>query len=329
MEKQFSYRNSKADMSKERKSLGRGLGSIISSGVKKAAGKAQDKPKSIEIRLPADQQAAEISALHGLFSEIAIEKISLSPYQARKDFAPESISELAESISSEGLMQPVLVRQLKDSSYELIAGERRLRACKQLGLKKIIACVQKASDVSAAVKGLIENLQRTDLNPMEEARGIANLIANFHLTQESAAQRIGKPRSSVANSLRLLTLPSEIQGYIAKGMLSQGHAKVIVNIDDKAQQTLLARKIIEGGWNVRNVEEAVKRLKNEKLRNTQGSKPAMAAQSAVVKDLEGKISQRLNAQVSLRHSPKRGKIVIEYLGNEDLQRILELLGINS
>ncbi len=318
-------------MSKERKSLGRGLGSIISAGVKKnvvAEVKSSDeKSKSSEAKNHGETKPSSVATSHGLFSEILLEKIALSPYQARKEFDAEGINQLAESISSEGLMQPILVRQLKDSSYELIAGERRLRACKQLGLKRIIACVQTASDVSAAVKGLIENLQRTDLNPMEEARGIANLIENFHLTQESAAARLGKPRSNITNTLRLLSLPAEVQNFISKGLLTLGHAKVILGLPDKARQAILARKIIENGLSVRLAEEAVKRLKDETARTTQGTKTAVKAQSAVIKDVEKKISQKLNAQVTLKDSPKHGKIVIDYFGNEDLQRILELLGI--
>lgn len=306
-------------MSKERKSLGRGLGSIISAGIKKPAAAA---PKPSE-KAPQSHPASP----HGLFSEIAIDRISLSPYQARKEFSDAEIDNLAQSIESEGLMQPILVRKLKDG-YELIAGERRLRACKKIGLKKIVASVQEASDISAALKGLIENLQRSDLNPMEEARGVANLIANFKITQDEAGKRLGKPRTSITNALRLLSLPPEIQGYIEKGMLSQGHAKVLLGVEDAARQLILARRIIESGLNVRNTEEAVKRLKNERARQMPGSAQASAAQSAVVRDIQKKISSRLNASVELKHTPKKGRIIIEYLGNDDLQRILELLGVD-
>lgn len=308
-------------MSKERKSLGRGLTSIISAGIK--------KPATPPAKTEAKKDDKPVASPHGLFSEITIDKIAMSPYQARKDFSEEEIDMLAVSIESEGLMQPILVRQTKDGCYELIAGERRLRACKKIGLKKIVASVQQASDASAALKGLIENLQRTDLNPMEEARGIANLIANFKITQESAAKRIGKPRSSIANSLRLLSLPLEIQGYIAKGLITQGHAKVLMGVEDPARQLILARKIIESGLNVRNTEEAVKRLKNERARSTPGTPSASAAQTAVVRDLQKKISSRLNASVELKHTPKRGKIIIEYIGNDDLQRILEIIGVDA
>ena len=312
-------------MSNERKSLGRGLGSIINAGIKKPAA-APAQAKAIAAKKDEVQTAVPSSA-HGLFSEIPLDKISLSPYQARKEFDEAQIDNLAQSIASEGLMQPIIVRKLKDG-YELVAGERRLRACKKIGLKKIIASVQNASDISAALKGLIENLQRSDLNPMEEARGIANLIANFKITQDEASKRIGKPRTSITNALRLLSLPQEIQGYIEKGMLSQGHAKVLLGVDDPARQLILARRIIESGLNVRNTEEAVKRLKDERARLTPGSAQASNAQNTIVRDIQKKISTRLNAAVELKHSPKKGKIIIEYIGNDDLQRILELLGVD-
>lgn len=264
---------------------------------------------------------------HGLFSEIPIDKVAPSPYQARKEFSEEEIRNLADSISSEGLLQPILVRQIPGGTYELLAGERRLRACRLLGMKKIVACVQNASDSSAAAKGLIENIQRADLNPMEEARGIAYLIATFRLTQDAVSQRLGKPRSSIANSLRLLRLPESVQGYISSGMISPGHAKVILSVEDKTQQEILARRIIENGLNVRGAEDAVRRLKDGEARADSSTPAARVAQSAVVRDIQNKISTRLNASVEVRHGSKKGKIIIEYLGNDDLQRILEIIGV--
>lgn len=309
-------------MAKEHKSLGRGLGSIISAGIKKTG--AKDAPKETPKPL---QNFAPAPSVNHLFSEIAIDKIALSPYQARKEFKEEDIESLAASIESEGLMQPILVRRLKDGNFELIAGERRLRACKKIGIKKIIACVQDASDISSALKGLIENLQRSDLNPIDEARGIANLIANFKLTQESAAKRLGKPRPNIANALRLLSLPNEIQGYLGKGLLSSGHAKVLLGVEDDARKIILARRIIESGLNVRNTEEAVKRIKDEKARATPGTKQASTAQATVIRDIQRKIANRLNAEVEVKHTPKKGKIIIEYQGNDDLGRILEIIGV--
>jgi ParB-like nuclease domain family protein len=311
-------------MAIQRKSLGRGLSSIISAGAKKAADSGVKKVESqVPSMLPKDVKIAS----HGLFSEIAADKIIPSPYQARTEFDEEQISQLADSIASEGLLQPLLVRQLKDGNYELLAGERRLRACKKIGMKKVVACVQNASDASSAAKGLIENLQRADLNPLEEARGISNMMENFHLTQEAVSQRLGKSRSTVANSLRLLKLPDEIQGYIAKGLITLGHAKVILGIEDAVQQTIIARRIIENDLNVRNTEDALKRMKTSSERITPGTSIATAAQNAVIRDIQNKISSRLNANVEIKHNQKRGKIVISYIGNDDLQRILDIIGV--
>lgn len=312
-------------MAIQRKSLGRGLGSIISAGAKKAADSGAKKIGAQPVQSPAPLKV-QISA-HGLFSEIPIDKVAPSPYQARKEFSEEEIRNLADSISSEGLLQPILVRQIPGGTYELLAGERRLRACRLLGMKKIVACVQNASDSSAAAKGLIENIQRADLNPMEEARGIAYLIATFRLTQDAVSQRLGKPRSSIANSLRLLRLPESVQGYISSGMISPGHAKVILSVEDKTQQEILARRIIENGLNVRGAEDAVRRLKDGEARADSSTPAAKVAQSAVVRDIQNKISTRLNASVEVRHGSKKGKIIIEYLGNDDLQRILEIIGV--
>lgn len=314
-------------MANERKSLGRGLGSIISGGIKNPAQPANPQVASKQAQAKQVVQAQKPEQTpFGLFTEIAIDKVAPSPYQARREFSEEAIAQLADSISSEGLIQPIVVRKAKDGSYEIIAGERRFRACKKLGLKKIPACVQSASDASAAVKGLIENLQRTDLNPIEEAQGIGSLISNFKLTQESAAARLGKSRSSITNSLRLLTLPKEVQNFIASGLISQGHAKVLLGLDDKESRLILARQIIEKGLNVRATEDAVKRIKSERI--TSSTRKSSSAQDAVIRDLQRKISTRLNASVELKHGAKRGKIVIEYLGNDDLQRILEIIGIN-
>lgn len=311
-------------MSIQRKSLGRGLSSIISAGAKKAADSGARK---VAAQTPSALAKDVKIASHGLFSEIAVDKIIPSPYQARAEFDEEQISQLADSIASEGLLQPLLVRQLKDGTYELLAGERRLRACRNLGMKKVVACVQSASDASAAAKGLIENLQRSDLNPIEEARGILNMMENFHLTQEAASQRLGKPRSSIANSLRLLKLPEEIRGYISKGLLSLGHAKVIMGVDDPVRQTILARKIIEGDLNVRAAEDAVKRMKTAADGISATSPASVVAQNAVIRDIQNRVSSKLNAEVEIKHNQKRGKIIISYVGNDDLQRILDIFGV--
>lgn len=315
-------------MAKERKSLGRGLSSIIAGG-----GKAVVKPQvkaqaSATQKQAANAPASQFSA-QNLYSEILIDKIVPSPFQARREFLPEEVNELAESIASEGLMQPIVVRKLADGNFELIAGERRWRACKQLGLKRIMANVQTASDASSAVKGLIENLQRSDLNPMEEALGFANLMANFKLTQDMLSRRIGKSRSAVANSLRLLTLPKEVQNLVSAGRLSVGNAKVLLGLDDKAQQAALARRIVETDMNVRATEIAVAKIKSAKTSSPDAKVGSSTRQSAVLHDLENKIREKLNANVEIKHSPKKGKIIIDYMGNDDLARILDIMGIKA
>lgn len=309
------------------KSLGRGLGSIISAGLKKPQTQSAKATAAAGSKQTTKEAAPQTQAVQGsLFSEILIEKISASPYQARKEFSEEQIAQLADSIVSEGLIQPIVVRKMQEG-YELIAGERRLRACKKIGLKRITAIVQTSSDSASAVSGLIENLQRSDLNPMEEANGIASLIANFKLTQEAVSKRIGKSRTAVTNSLRLLSLPVEIQSLISQGLLSQGHAKVLMSLDDAAHQLILARKIIGSQLSVRNTEDAVKRIKNDRDRLSPTTAKGSAAQDAVVRDIQNKIAGKLNAKVELRHAPKHGKIIIDYYGNDDLQRILEVFGV--
>lgn len=264
--------------------------------------------------------------------ELPLSLISANPYQPRKDFADSPIQELAESIRSEGLLQPILVRK-KDKGYELIAGERRLRACQALGLQAIPARVVEVSNLSSALIALIENLQRQDLNPMDEAQGFQRLIQEFKLTQEAIAERVGKARASVANALRLLNLDPTVQGFLAKQLLSVGHAKLILALDNKAQQVHFARKIIEESLSVRDAEKALKRLQagqNDALAAPSPSQDPkrLAASQAQMHAIEKQITQFFNTRVRLSHGSKKGKILIEYYGNEDLSRILEKLGLS-
>ncbi|WP_309383439.1 ParB/RepB/Spo0J family partition protein [Cerasicoccus frondis] len=308
--------------------LGRGLGGIIAGGgakksaVKKTAAKV-DAPQSEPAAKPTPAPPA------GPYREIAVAAIVPNPYQPRREIDPAHVDELANSIRSEGLLQPIVVRTTKEKEkFELIAGERRWRAHQKLGLKSIAARVMDASDASSAVISLIENLQREGLNPIEEALGYASLMKDFDLTQEAVSERIGRPRASIANTLRLLALDREIQGYLAKGMLSTGHAKVLLGVEDQAQRLVLARRAIESGMSVREIEKQVKRIKSESnLRKDPASQDA--ASETVVRDLEKQISSRLNTKVFLKHTPKKGKLIIEYYGNEDLQRILERTGLGG
>ena len=238
---------------------------------------------------------------------------------------------MAESIRSEGLLQPMVVRKVGEK-FQLIAGERRWRAFQLLKIKSIPARIVEASDASSAALGLIENLQREGLNPIEEAHGYASLIRDFDLTQESAAERVGKGRASVANSLRLLSLEPDLQGYVAKNVLSVGHAKVLLGVEDPAQRAMLGRRIIEEGLSVRVTEKLAVTAKavGGSAATRTVSKPGLSSKDAsTVAGIEKKLTSHLGARCAVLHTPKKGRIVIEYRGNDDLQRLLEKLGVEA
>ncbi|MGA2445856.1 MAG: ParB/RepB/Spo0J family partition protein [Opitutaceae bacterium] len=298
--------------------LGRGLGALIASGASAA-------PK-IESKAATGHPAGGAPAAPG-FQEIAVQLVEPSPYQPRKDINAEQLNELVESIRAEGLLQPIVVRRVGER-FQLIAGERRWRAFQQLKIKSIPARVLDASDASSATLTLIENLQREGLNPIEEAYGYASLIRDFDLTQELVAERVGKGRATVTNSLRLLLLEAEIQGYIAKGLLSVGHAKVLLGVEDTARRAILARRVIEEGLSVRVLEKLVQGHKTTRSGRISG-RVLPPAEAATVADIENRLTTHLGARVLLHHSKKRGRIIIEYAGNEDLQRILEKIGLKA
>ena len=307
--------------------LGRGLGGLIANSAPAASKNDSTKPSAAS---PAPS-APPPPAAQG-FQEIAVIAVEPSPYQARRDIPAEQLNELAESIRSEGLLQPIVVRKHGDK-FQLIAGERRWRAFQILKIKTIPARVVEASNASSAALGLIENLQREGLNPVEEAYGYASLIRDFDLTQEATAERVGKGRASVANALRLLSLDGELQGYLAKGLLSVGHAKVLLGVEDHAQRAILARRIIEEGLSVRGSEKLVQSHKDAPNVAPHAaptpSRPVPPMEAAAIASIEKKLTSHLGARVVVKHTPKRGKIVIEYAGNEDLQRLLEKIGVEA
>jgi ParB family chromosome partitioning protein len=295
----------------------------------KQAKKAVEQPASIEGTKPFPKHPRKDDAPRetavGLL-EIPINRIRPNPHQPRREFKEESLRELADSILAEGLLQPVVVRR-KDDIFELIAGERRWRACQQLKLKVIPARVIEATETSSAVLSLIENLQREDLNPIEEAMGYASLMKDFDLTQEQVAERVGRSRAAVANALRLLQLSREIQGYLIKGHLSVGHAKVLLGVEDGDNRLLLARQAIERGWSVRELERRVEAVRKPGDRSGK-SRSVAPSEQAAIDDLQKQLSTAFSTRVTLKHTPKKGRIVIEYYGNDDLQRIMETMGLH-
>jgi ParB family chromosome partitioning protein len=328
--------------------LGRGLGSLISGGapapkpgaVREPAasnssktmpgtkpGKIKPVPSKAAIGRAVATERLPEAGRPGL-QELPVARLVPNPHQPRREFDPESLGELRESIRSEGLLQPVVARAREDGSFELIAGERRWRACKELKMKTIPVRIIEASEVSSAILSLIENLQREDLNPIEEAMGFASLMKDFNLKQDQVAERVGRGRASIANSLRLLNLPKEIQGYLTRGHLSVGHAKVLLSLTTAEAQTEVARRAIEGGWSVRELEKHLSgRDKPTDRLIRKGVAPA--AETAAIADVEKRLASALSTPVQLRHRPRKGRIIIEYFGNEDLQRILEQIGVRE
>lgn len=321
-------------MSSSKSRLGRGLGGLIS-GAGHSAAKPQAAPAKKAAKPEANKPPAKRNASASIdtkslpnmpgYREVSLKDIVANPYQPRREMNPQHIEELAKSIVAEGLIQPIVVRQ-KKNKFELIAGERRFRAYQQLKRDSIPARIIEASDASSATLALIENLQRENLNPIDEALGYASLVRDFDLTQESAAQRVGKSRAAIANALRLLSLSSEIQGFLSRRLISTGHAKVLLGLDSEEHRKLLARRVIETGMSVREAEVQVKRLKESSGRSSKARK-APVAESTAIRDLEKRMGEHFNTRVSLQHSPKKGKITIEYHGNDDLDRILEKLGV--
>ncbi len=334
-------------MASSKSRLGRGLGALIAGGGTTSKAKEESQKttpptshgnspssggskgkqvtKKITKKSEESKPLEKPESLEG-FKEVAVADVQPNPYQPRRDFVPEHLNELAESIRSEGLLQPIVVRESGDG-YQLIAGERRWRAFQQLKLKKIPARVVSAGDFSSASMALIENLQRESLNPVEEARGYSSLIQDFDLTQESVSERVGKGRATVANALRLLQLEEEILGYLSSGLLSAGHAKVVLGIESKQEQLLLARRIIEDGLSVRATEKLLQSLKKGRGFSSKKGRVITEGERVAIEDIQKRFSSHLNAKVELKHSPKKGKILIEYQGNEDLQRILEKIGV--
>jgi ParB family transcriptional regulator, chromosome partitioning protein len=292
--------------------LGKGLGALISN----------NKPAS-----PAAEPSERVE-------RVALSEIVPSPLQPRKAFHSEQLQELVESIREHGIIQPLIVRKV-EGKWELIAGERRWRAASQLGLKEAPVIVRKASDRDVLELALIENLQREDLNPIEEAHAYHRLAEEFSLRQEDIAQRVGKSRSVVANSLRLLDLHSQVQAHLAQGRLSVGHAKVLLALQNQDEQLVAAELTIRQSATVRMTERLVAaQLARQGLgrsgkpgaRPNQGNSPIV--QNAV-SDLEDRLRSRLATHVTIHHGEKKGRIEIQYYSNDDLDRILVLLGVST
>ncbi len=242
--------------------------------------------------------------------------------QPRKLFDKSALDELAASIREQGLIQPLIVRKLEGGQYELIAGERRFRASRLAGLEKVPVVVLESSVDKNLELALIENIQRQDLNPIEEALAYKQLMEKYPYTQEDVAQRVGKDRSSVANTLRLLNLPEEIRGDIIEGNLSMGHARSLLGIEDIELQKSMAKRVVQEGLSVREIEDWVKKLKEgiqvERVIKTKVADPQLSF-------IENEMTKILGTRVKIKPDGKKGKVVIDYYSQEDLDRIFNAI----
>ncbi|MBI4658051.1 MAG: ParB/RepB/Spo0J family partition protein [Verrucomicrobia bacterium] len=304
--------------------LGRGLGALLG-GIPLAPKAPAPTPNAS----PAAVAEPTDSGLERVL-RVPLPRIHPCPLQPRKDFPEDALRELADSIREQGIVQPLIVR-MRGDDFELIAGERRWRAAQMLGLSEVPVIVRQADDRAVLELALIENLQRENLNPLEEALGYAQLVDQFQLTQEEVAGKVGKSRAVVANSLRLLKLPPQIQIYLRDGRLSVGHAKVILGLSRPEEQLLAAERVIRQGLNVRQTEDLIARLQNRSPVSGAGktaAKRAAPLQDAHVADLENRLQERLGTKVSVRYREGKGAVEIRFFSDDDLERVLQIVGVS-
>jgi len=302
--------------------LGRGLGALLGESPIAKPG----APAPVSGTVPG---AASGTDERERVQRVALDRIRPCPFQPRKDFSPEALRELADSIRERGIVQPLIVRE-RDGNLELIAGERRWRAAQLLGLADVPVILREADDRAVLELALIENLQRENLNPIEEAEGYAQLIEQFQLKQEEAAAKVGKSRAVVANALRLLKLPAAIQTSLRDGRLSVGHAKVILGLASETQQRLAFERILKEGLNVRQTEGLVARLQAREAGAVARPGPISAAsRDAHVASLESQLRERLGTKVHLRYAHGRGALEVAFFSDAELERILQILGVTA
>ena len=297
--------------------LGRGLSSLL--GARSPADKKTKSGKK-----PASTPSPATAETP---NEVPVGEILPGAMQPRNGMDDDTLNELAESIRENGIMQPLVVRP-REGGYELIAGERRWRASQMAGLATVPIVIRDVDDRTALELALVENLQRENLDPIEEAKGYAQLMDQFDLTQEEIATKVGKNRATVANTLRLIKLPAEVQAYVRDGLFSSGHAKAILGLKNAKDQIATAKRVIKKELSVRQAEELVAALGQAAPDKTKrGSASKRSATDAHILDLESKMRERLGTKVSLRYRKGKGSVDIKFFNDEDLQRILDAFGI--
>ncbi|MFP4106752.1 MAG: ParB/RepB/Spo0J family partition protein [Phycisphaerae bacterium] len=313
--------------SPQKKRLGRGLSSLIGTPEAQPAAKqslaTSDKP--------ADSAAKPPAQASGEPTHLPVHDITANPYQPRREFDDEQLRELADSIAQQGIIQPLVVTPANGHKtkkpYVLIAGERRLRAAKRAGLKEVPCVVRQADRRQMVEWALVENIQRTDLNAIERAHAYREYIDRFELTQAEAAQRLGQPRATVANYLRMLDLAEDVQSMLIEGKLSFGHAKVLAAVTDPAQQVALAHKILKTRMTVRQLEKAVDAMKRGA--DVEAGTTAVRTKPTYILDLEEQLTQTIGTKVNIKpgRAKHTGRLMIDYYSLDDFDRIASLLGL--
>ncbi len=320
-----------------RRRLGRGLGSLITAPVQvEIPAESTAKPVSRETSRPPVQvssQAAEGGLTDaGGVKVLALVNIQPNPSQPRQQFDETALASLAESIRSAGLMQPIVVRPRGADNYEIIAGERRWRAARMIGLQRIPAVVREVGDHEAAEWSLIENIQREDLNPIERAQAFRRLIDDYKMTQQQVAERVGIDRSNVANHLRLLDLDDVVQGMVLNGLLSLGQSRAMLAIADVKKRQAFAAKAVRDGWTVRIVEQKVRQLVEgaQPVDSQSGSKRSGIRGSAHLQDLEKRLGEHLGTKVEIKQGRGKGagRLMIQFYNNDQFEGVLDRLGFS-
>ena len=288
-----------------RSGLGKGLGALIGTPA-----------------APARPESESGERVH----QIGLTDVVPSALQPRKDFAHEALQELIDSIRQHGIIQPLIVRQV-GTRFELIAGERRWRAAQEIGLPQVPVIIRGASDLEVLELSLIENLQRADLNPIEEAQGYARLANEFGMRQEDIALKVGRSRAAVANAMRLLDLHPQVQIWLAQDLLSVGHAKVLLALKVPEEQLLAAETVLRRNATVRATERFVARQLGIGRSRRRQRAAGQTATPTAIQDLQNRLQEHLATHVAVHHGEKRGRIEIEYYGEDDLQRIVSALGL--
>jgi len=254
--------------------------------------------------------------------EIKLKDLRPNPYQPRKTFQKEAIEELKESILEHGILQPIVVRK-SIKGYEIVVGERRFRAAREAKLETVPAVVRDLSEQQMMELAVLENLQREDLNPIEEGQAYQTLMDKLKLTQEEVAKRLGKSRPHVANHIRLLSLPPQIQALISEGTITMGHGRALLGLRQKAKMPLVVEKVVKESWNVRQLEKFIQQVNENVPRET---KKPERKKDVFIAEREHSLRERFGTTVNIKQSKNKGKIEIEFFSQEDLERILELLG---